>query len=143
MPPERKTAGLTARAVVALVIHVIIRGDPTGSRRTRERGGVGRETIPNKKRATEAQTAEKQRVLWPRIGDRATHVRGARWVHNNSLPSSRATRFGDFINMRGCLASFAWCTCAACCYWRGDVEQQWKTVEFSETFPEVLAIRCM
>lgn len=26
---------------------------------------------------------------------------------NNSLRSSRATRFGDFINMRGCLSSFA------------------------------------
>lgn len=57
-----------ARAVVALVIHVILRGDPTGSRRTRERGGVGLETIPNKKRATEAQTAEKQRVPCPSGG---------------------------------------------------------------------------
>lgn len=37
----------------------------------------------------------------------------------------------------------AWRSSAACCCCRGDVEQQWKTVEFSETFPEVLAISCM
>lgn len=51
--------------------------------------------------------------------------------------------------MRCCCVKFCrsgllvWWSSAACCCRRGDVEQQWETVEFSETFPEVLAISCM
>lgn len=119
MSPERKTAGLTARAVVALVIHVILRGDPTGSRRTRERGRGGPRDNPKQEKShRSANSREAARAVserGPRIGDRASHVRGARWVQN-SLRSSRATRFGDFINMRGCLSSFAAPGC-----WRGVV----------------------
>lgn len=81
---ERKTAGLTARAVVVGDPRERRAALPTGSRGTRERGGVGLETIPNKKRATEAQTAEEQRVSCPRggrgseTGPRMSEARG-RW----------------------------------------------------------------
>lgn len=59
-----------------------------GARRGGPRDNPKQEKSHRSANSREAARAVSERG--PRIGDRATHVRGARWVQNNSFGSSRA-----------------------------------------------------
>lgn len=113
------------------------------------RRGGPRDNPKQEKSHRSANSREAARAVserGPRIGDRATHVRGARWVQNNSLRSSRATRFGDFINLRGCLSSFAFSEAAGILLLVAVVEvmlsnggKRWNLARHSQRFWQLVA----
>lgn len=108
--PKRKTTALTARAAVALVIHVSAEQRFLLARGTRERGGVGSRRSQTQKRAIAAQTAERRRVACPSggrgsgTGPRMSEARGKWKMHPPKFAFKKIWRF---INTCLCWSRFS------------------------------------